>query len=267
VTFVLKNAADMKLVCELLQKKTWQDDGVWVISTYNTFHASCSKAQYQNGGYRDLKMLVLLEIDAVRLLVELQVHLYTFYRLKEPQMHLTYEFVRGSMDWPSQATKNWYRRLREVWSGLEGDRVALRRIRRSIDFLASEGAPSVLGRKEFESILQQEWSWSDGEGGTNTLENEQISWFWELSLAGNDNGAEGHVSSDVSEIAKKSCPGPSVGTWLTELLESPVSETATPKIADGHQVLRRELKVDYKKFCEDFFGVELLYADHDLYIH
>lgn len=195
-------------------------------------------------------------------------------------MHLTYEFVRGSMDWPSEATKNWYRQLLKIWTGFREDLDALRRVRRSINditFPTSAESAAIIGRKEFETILQEKWFWSDGKGNTNHLSQSQISWFWELSLAGNDGGFEeiaqptstadsnGQPTScrTLKVSAAKKCPSPSVGTWLIPLLESPPLESMPPKVTGRDAVQSKEIKVDYKQFCEDLFGADFLHYNHD----
>merc|ERR1739848_708949 len=208
------------------------------------------------GGYRDLKMIVLVEIDSARVLVEVQVHLYTFYRLKDPQMHLTYEFVRGSMDWPSKATKGWYFQLLNIWNSFRQDGYALKRVQKSIEDLegptsdivdhaswerrgsvsldqeegeeqggnASKSPDKSKGRvtrAEF-TILQEKWSWKDKEGKRCRLQPSQIQWLWELAIAGNDGGAENDGLEGASAYGKTKlyCPCPSVGTWL-RLIEDP----------------------------------------------
>lgn len=244
----------MKALCESLRNMTWQKDGVWVVSTYNTFHGSCSKAQYRKGGYRDLKMFILLDLsmfnlenNAPLLLVELQVHLYTFYRLKEPQMHLTYEFVRGSMDWKS----DWYFDLLGIWNRFQQDPDALIRVQRSIHEISTQGR---VNRQEFEAILREKWCWWDRSG--RKLEASQltedhhvkISWFWELALASSDNEISG-----ASDTHKQICPCPSVATWSIMLLEKPCSVTQPGGCQDAGSFDR----VDYKQFCEEFFGADI----------
>eukprot|EP00746_Dinoflagellata_sp_MGD_P086287 gnl/MRDRNA2_/MRDRNA2_34141_c0_seq1.p1 gnl/MRDRNA2_/MRDRNA2_34141_c0~~gnl/MRDRNA2_/MRDRNA2_34141_c0_seq1.p1 ORF type:complete len:579 (-),score=106.46 gnl/MRDRNA2_/MRDRNA2_34141_c0_seq1:36-1664(-) len=290
VTIVLKDAADVKALCESLRQKTWQEDGVWVISTYNAFHSSSSKAQYREGGYRDLKMSILLDLskfnletNAPHLLVELQVHLFTFYRLKEPQMHLAYEFVQGSADWPSNATQCGYPGLLKIWNSFQKDLHALQHVRRSVHEIAGRR----VSREEFVALLQERWSWWDSQG--HKLEPSQltgdhlnlIAWFWELALAGDD------TESGSSESAAQVCPSPSVGTWLTPLLVSsapsvktqrlqyagsfekkydpvlgiPIQPTPVESLEYSQSLLRAT--VDYKRFCEEFFGVDLLYSGDD----
>lgn len=315
VTIIVKNVADMRKICESLRAKTWRRDRVWVVSTYNTFHTTCSKEQYQKGGYRDLKMIVLVEIDSARVLVEVQVHLYTFYRLKDPQMHLTYEFVRGSMDWPSKATKGWYFQLLNIWNSFRQDGYALKRVQKSIEDLegptsdivdhaswerrgsvsldqeegeehggnASKSPDKSKGRvtrAEF-TILQEKWSWKDKEGKRCRLQPSQIQWLWELAIAGNDGGAENDGLEGASTYGKTKlyCPCPSVGTWL-RLIEDP-SPVTLPQRVEGAGCFdaitckpnagtfsrlpqtSNELRVNYRQFCSDLFGADLLYTNLD----
>jgi len=51
------------------------------------------------GGYKDLKLWLMLNMEHVSTLVEFQVHLNSFYELKK-LMHLPYECHRGSFDHP-----------------------------------------------------------------------------------------------------------------------------------------------------------------------
>jgi len=97
---VVDSFSDMSALYKHLAGQSLQKDGCQVVRIKNGFSHEISAAEAaSNGGYRDLKLWLMIPAGGVRLLAELQVHLRCFYELKRV-MHLTYECARGSFDHP-----------------------------------------------------------------------------------------------------------------------------------------------------------------------
>merc|ERR1711908_41097 len=96
-TVVFPSAAELKLIFEGLMSLDWSQ-GAQVVRVKNRFHSSIEKPL---AGYRDLQVLLFVHADGPAgpepALVELQLHLESFYREKKA-MHLAYECRRGSFD-------------------------------------------------------------------------------------------------------------------------------------------------------------------------
>jgi len=97
---VLCSFADMVLLHRGLLGKTLAADGLQVVRTKNGFNKNLSQEEVRSkGGYRDLKLWVMVDADGTLLATELQLHLRCFWELKKV-MHLPYECLRGSFDHP-----------------------------------------------------------------------------------------------------------------------------------------------------------------------
>jgi len=100
---VTDSFADMLALYKHLTSQSLQKDRCQVVRVKNSFSTEVSKAEAATkGGYRDLKLWLMVIISKTRFVAELQVHLRCFYELKRV-MHLPYECSRGSFDHPHLA--------------------------------------------------------------------------------------------------------------------------------------------------------------------
>eukprot|EP00811_Abedinium_folium_P007421 NODE_1684_length_2403_cov_12.676186.p1 GENE.NODE_1684_length_2403_cov_12.676186~~NODE_1684_length_2403_cov_12.676186.p1 ORF type:complete len:752 (-),score=177.89 NODE_1684_length_2403_cov_12.676186:147-2087(-) len=95
---VLESLADIVSLYKTLRNLVLEYDGCQVVRTKNGF-SNAVKDEDLKGGYRDLKLWLMLNAGGTALAAELQVHLKTFHSLKSV-MHLPYECSRGSFDHP-----------------------------------------------------------------------------------------------------------------------------------------------------------------------
>jgi len=100
---VVESFSDMLLLYRHLISMSMQKDQCQVVRVKNGFCRELHAAEVSaKGGYRDLKLWLMVSVSGLRLVAELQVHLRSFHELKRV-MHLPYECSRGSFDHPHLA--------------------------------------------------------------------------------------------------------------------------------------------------------------------
>lgn len=90
---------DLVILYRHLRKLTLAEHGCQVVRTKNAFSKDAGEAA---GGYKDLKVWLMLNVGGSSTMFELQVHLHAFHELKK-YMHVSYECYRGSFDHPHLA--------------------------------------------------------------------------------------------------------------------------------------------------------------------
>jgi len=98
VTLVLDDEDHLIKLYHSIAAKSWEKDQCMLLRVKSGFHP----AKDCDDGYRDIKMFVAVssgQQQPVPLVVEVQLQLAEFFKLKESVMHLPYEICRGDFDY------------------------------------------------------------------------------------------------------------------------------------------------------------------------
>merc|ERR1712107_497286 len=90
---------DLAAIYRRMRSLRLEKDGCQVVRTKNGFSKDAEEGK---GGYRDLKLWIMVNAQGTSALTELQVHLHALHVLKD-SMHMPYECSRGSFDHPHLA--------------------------------------------------------------------------------------------------------------------------------------------------------------------